>query len=186
MAFSLTAGISRLRGTLRSLHTSLETASRFHGWFILHSGYGDRKGESVSKRISLVSNLATVSGATRIKSSFIGTAQTSHLYSCTTRQVQSSFHDLGEEIVPYDGIPFVILGRYDRKCNRKEKQETQEQDNPNLRKSTKKQDCQAKIILKEVICFPDFKISADTEKLRRTMSETLRFQLKRGIPVRQA
>lgn len=26
------------------------------------------------------------------------------------------FNDLGDKIVPYDGVPFIILARYERDC----------------------------------------------------------------------
>ncbi|CAC5397762.1 unnamed protein product [Mytilus coruscus] len=103
------------------------------------------------------------------------------------------FSDLGEEVVPYDGTPFIITGRKVNSCifgkdkhvaDKKKKQQDKasnlEKDHPIpvkekvMVQTSKKKNCPASIIMKEVICFPDFKVTENTEKRKRVVSEKIR------------
>ncbi|XP_033627928.1 calcium-responsive transcription factor-like [Asterias rubens] len=111
------------------------------------------------------------------------------------------YSDIGDAVVPYDGVPFIILARHERWCMfgkdqhiaQKEKklqaQENEKQDDePPAKKSrkilqtTKKIGCPARIIMKSVVRFPDFKISTSTERVKRAGSEHLRNLLKSEPP----
>lgn len=107
------------------------------------------------------------------------------------------FNDVGDPcIVPYDGTPFIILARCERHCifgkdkHKKKKNELKEGrdsclkgDHPVPRKrkqllqASKKKGCQAKIVMKDVVFFPDYQVKKNTEKIKRNASEHLRDDL---------
>lgn len=113
------------------------------------------------------------------------------------------FHDIGEnETINSTDTPFVILSTDERHCEfGKDKNKKKKEKYPNSKRKTlhddapiplkkgrlsKKIDCQAKIIMKEVFKFTEYKARRNTEKGRRTVSENLRRDLKmRGSNIKK-
>lgn len=107
------------------------------------------------------------------------------------------FHDIGEnETINSTDTPFVILSTEERHCEfGKDKNKKKKGKYSNSKRKTldddasiplkkgrfsKKIDCQAKIIMKEVFRFTEYKARKNTAKGRRTVSENLRRDLKVG------
>ncbi|KAK3093881.1 hypothetical protein FSP39_021404, partial [Pinctada imbricata] len=118
-----------------------------------------------------------------------------HLFKEIPLKARIRFQDLGDQhVVPTNGVPFVILGRGDRHCvfgkdkhkkkkrrQRNERDKLLQHDHPVTKRSrkslqsSKKKDCPAKIIMKDVLLFPDYKVEEScTERMRRERSEKLR------------
>ncbi|KAL5009803.1 hypothetical protein ScPMuIL_012108, partial [Solemya velum] len=112
------------------------------------------------------------------------------------------FKDVGDSIES-EGLPFIILSNYERSCVfgkdkhklDKRKMETKRDeelkcDHPRPRKrknmlqSSKKKDCEAKITMKEVICFPDYKVQKNTKKDRSAKSQALRKHIESGKEIK--
>ncbi|XP_053636755.2 uncharacterized protein [Cherax quadricarinatus] len=95
----------------------------------------------------------------------------------------------------YDGIPYIVLGSriydcqygVDRNLNHKRRYKEAQMKGDNLFKKryhripgTKKQDCPAQIYLRDIIKFPNFRITSNTEYYRKKASSQVQNAIKEG------
>uniref|UniRef100_H2YM93 Uncharacterized protein n=1 Tax=Ciona savignyi TaxID=51511 RepID=H2YM93_CIOSA len=110
------------------------------------------------------------------------------------RHLISFESDRGNVRIPFDGIPFMVIGTKVLQCqhgkdshkrSKERYREIKESGNypPNkkprvLTNPTKKMDCPAAIHLREVVTFPQFPVKKDTARYRRKISCDIRALLK--------
>ncbi|ELT96310.1 hypothetical protein CAPTEDRAFT_197093, partial [Capitella teleta] len=83
------------------------------------------------------------------------------------------------EKINLNGIPFMVVGQKECRCRQAAETDTDD-DHGNYCEGEDASDqlCPAKIILREVIAFPNFKISEDNEKLRKEAISLVRIALR--------
>ncbi|XP_042212411.1 uncharacterized protein LOC121859559 isoform X1 [Homarus americanus] len=111
------------------------------------------------------------------------------------RKILWQQEELRENTLPeFDGVPYILNGTkvlecqygvnrsaYQKKLNSaKRKQESLQREKYPQGHVSKKVDCPAKIFLKDVIKFPDFKVQVDSRQEKKIKSNLLRLALKDG------